>query len=509
VHVRLILGIYLELSKQTYGAITDKTGYFPIASISPGYYTVDLKCAGFAQGIEKYFERRTEIELYPGEHRTGWKLEMSPLVMIAGRVVNQYGDPVPNVEIIPSEDAIRLDFSIYGSYQIKHTDERGRFRLFTPPGSYYLAAKPDPFTNSRREPEEVRSDGTSALIYDLTYFPDASDTSSATRVEAKPGHDITGIEIHLRSNAPRFNLTVSGVVTKIPAGAKARIVYHSFITPDKFSEGGSSDVGTDGRFTLNSHPGYVRLQAQCPVGNKILQSEPMEIHLDPPGATNVQLALVHETKSTISGTVEIIGEGSSAVPADTLFIQLWNANPLMSIQSLQAKADSSGSFRIANIPPGRYRLEVYSMPENAYMKSVLLDKKMVDKDILDFTHGVNDERLRIIISRNGGQISGEVRNAGGWSVLNPRIMVILVPEQNQIVQVTRSSIEDGKYLLKGVPPGRYKIYAMDPTKTGTTAGLPGDSILASAEILEVPEGGHVTKNLVAVTREESNVQPQK
>lgn len=64
---------------------------------------------------------------------------MSPLVMIAGLAVNQDGDPVPNVQIQPSEEAQNSSFDkrYVGYFNIKTTDGGGQFRLFTPPGKYY------------------------------------------------------------------------------------------------------------------------------------------------------------------------------------------------------------------------------------------------------------------------------------------------------------------------------------------------------------------------------------
>jgi len=145
VHVRFILGIG-QHATLAYGAITDAGGKFSIAAMQPGYYTVDWECTGFLPGTgkEPTPARRTEVELRPGERRTGWKLEMSPLVTISGRVVSQYGDPVPNIQIQPLEEGQTSSFDTryIGYYNIKMTDEKGQFRLFTPPGRYYIVAVP-------------------------------------------------------------------------------------------------------------------------------------------------------------------------------------------------------------------------------------------------------------------------------------------------------------------------------------------------------------------------------
>jgi hypothetical protein len=512
VHVRLILGIDIQNATQAYGAITDAAGRFSIATMQPGYYRVDLERTGFLQGLGKDPMRGTEIELRPGQHISGWKLEMSPLVLIAGRVVNQNGDPVPNVEIQPSEEAVSSNFDVGhgGFFNIKQTDERGQFRLFTPPGKYYLVAIP-----SRDAPRsaEIRTDGTSDLIYDRTHYPDSPDANSAIIVEAKPGNDISGLEIHLRSNSPRNDLTVSGVITGIPAGARATIAHQYGVSPGQFLFGGSSGVGDDGRFLIGGlHPGYVQLMAQCLSEDTVLQSERMEIHLEPPGATDVQLALTHQTNGVVAGNLEFIGDGPANRPGGKLLINLSPVDDVMTWTMNNTEVSPGGDFRIAGIAPGRYRLSVYNLPDNSYIQAILLDNVAVNDGTLDFSKGVPNRHMKITISRNGAQISGEVADVDDGPVLSPNIMVFLVAESSQVEPFRATGVKDGKYVFKGVPPGKYKVYAADVKKrsAGTRATWPGgDPDLGAAQTLEVPEGGHVTRNLKVVGQEEPGAHPKR
>ena len=505
VHVRLALGITSQVATQAYGAITDAEGRFSIAEVPPGYYTVNVERTGFIQGIGKEMIRGTSIELRPGEHLTGWKLEMSPLVMIAGRVVNQYGDPVPNIQIEPMEEGqnSRFDTVYSGFFHIKMTDERGQFRLFTPPGKYYIVAAPA--GRGYRGPAEIRADGTQVLVYDPTYYPSSPDTTSAKMVEAKPGDTITGLVIQIRSNSPVNDLMVSGTIMGIPPGGQATIAYRYGTTPGQFSMGGSSGIGPDGKFSINLHPGYVRLSASCISGDTVLQSEPMEIHLEPPGLSDVQLMLNQATHGTMEGNVEIIGDSSAPTPARRIMVFLAAIDLSMAPVPSQTEVDSDGAFRLKGISPGRYNLSIYNIPDNAFIKSILLGNVLVPEGVLDFSRGVPKERVKITISRNGAQISGEVRDTDGGPVLNPNISVVLVPQFNQFVQVRGAPVNDGKYLLKGIPPGRYKIYTADFTKRSAAARASwpgGDPDLAAAETVEVPEGGHVTRNLKVAVQEE-------
>jgi hypothetical protein len=301
VHVRFILGIDAQYATISYGAITDAAGKYSISAMQPGYYTVDWERIGFFQGIGKEADpvRRMEVELRRGERRVDLNLEMSSLVTISGRLINKYGDPVPNVQIqlMQKGEYSNFDVRYSGFYSIKTTDTKGQFRLFTPPGNYYIVAVPSRIPDTGNT--EIRTDGTSDFIYDRTYYPSSPDTQSATLVDAQPESNITGLEIRMRSNSPHNDLTLSGVVTGIPAGARTTILHQYGISLGRFSSGGSSAISTDGKFSIKLHPGYVLLLAQSISGDTVLQSETKEIHLEAPGSDNVQLALVHPTNGTL------------------------------------------------------------------------------------------------------------------------------------------------------------------------------------------------------------------
>ncbi|MGA3096789.1 MAG: carboxypeptidase-like regulatory domain-containing protein [Bryobacteraceae bacterium] len=505
VHVRLFAGIVVEAATEAYGAVTDAGGRFSIAAMPPGNYTVELEGAGFLQvpGNAGY-SHGTEIAVRPGEHVAGCQLEMFPLIPIAGRVVNQYGDPVPNVRVGVTT-ASANSRPVTGPFSLKTTDERGQFRLFTAPGKYYVVAEP-PYFPPGMGSAEIRADGTSDLAYAVTYYPDSPDASSAAMVEAKPGSGVTGLEIDLRSGAARRDLTVSGVVTGVPAGGQARVSYRYGASPGQFQAGADAVlVGADGGFSLhNFSPGYVRLLAQCSSGDTELQSDLVDIHLEPPGATDVQLALA--PGGAVTGTLEIVGEDRSAASAGKLTVRLSPIEFGLGMPPPSVAVGRDGAFRIAGVPPGRFSLYVDVMPEDAYIKAILLDNVAVNNRTLDFSRGVRGSRLKVAISRNGARISGEVRAADGAPLLNSHVMAFLAPEPNQIAPA-RSAVPvvDGQYQFRGVPPGKYKIYAADSSKV-TPAARP--AFLAAGETLEVLEGAHVARNLSVIPPEEPNANPK-
>ena len=502
VHIRLYAAAVLQMATAAYGVITDADGNFSVAVIPSGTYTVELERAGFlAVPGNAGFMHTTEIPVRSGEHVTGCQLAMLPLIPIAGRVVDQYGDPMPGSQVRISADGATSGRDI-GPYGYRVTDERGQFLLFATPGKYYVVAGP-PYSVGDTGTPEVRTDGTSELAYTTTYYPNAPDASSATVVEVKAGGEIAGLEIHMRTTAARHNLTVSGVVTGIPAGSQATISYQNKQGESQTGQTGVA-VSPDGRFSLdNRGAGYVRLLAQCSSGDTEWQSDLVEIHLAPPGATDVQLALA--PGGAVTGTLEVVGRDAAAAAAFKFTVELSGADAVFSMRPLSGAVDRDGAFHLVGVPPGHFDLRVGALPDSAYVKAILLDN-ISNTGTLDFSRGVRGPHLKIAVSLKGAQISGEVHAADGGPPLNSRTMVFFQPEANQPAPSrTAAAVVDGRYLMQGLPPGKYKLFAADWPQV-TPACRP--TFLAAGDTVEVSEGEHASRNLNVVVQEGPNANPK-
>src|ERR1035441_3454876 len=94
VHVRLVAASFAGITG-AYGAMSDRTGHFSIATIRPGTYILAPELAGFL-----YVQAKggvPNLTIKPGQHVTGYQLEMTPRAVISGRVVDEAGDPLQSV----------------------------------------------------------------------------------------------------------------------------------------------------------------------------------------------------------------------------------------------------------------------------------------------------------------------------------------------------------------------------------------------------------------------------
>jgi hypothetical protein len=506
VHIRLATGNFNNGGvSELYGAMSDKAGHFSVANLKPGFYLVLLERAGFVQappntpGIP--FQSFT---VKAGQHLADFKLEMNARAMIAGRVVNEYGDPVQNVFVqVESPPPVPPPANPFGNQNVV-TDDRGEFRILTGPGKFYLRATLQ--GGGQRPMTEIRTDGTSATTYVSTYCPSAPDKGAATVVEAGAGQDVTGIEIRLTSAVAGHGSSISGVISGTPENGRASVILAVGEKSGQFNTARGAAAGPDGKFSFTGlDPGYYRVSAQYSSGKTMLQSQAVDVRLAG-GDENVQLALAPGEE--LSGTLAVVGDGPAG-GAQKRTVRLETADPFSytaTAMMTPGEVDKDGAFRIANVPPGRFRVVVEPMPENAYVQSVTLDGTAAADMVLDLSHGARGSRAKVTISRDGAEISGKLLDKDGEPEVNPLIMVFLVTDAKQMLQqagMNRAS--DGKYDMKGNRPGKYRIVAIDMLHLmsgngGTPEQATMDKLFEMAEEIELKAGDRVVKNLKAIDK---------
>ena len=157
---------------------------------------------------------------------------------------------------------------------------------------------------------------------------------------------------------------------------------------------------------------------------------------------------------------------------------------------------SDGSFVFGGLVPGTFRLTVDPLPENAYVKSVLLGGiETLDRD-LDLSKGVHAATLKVTVSRHGGQVSGTISGPDGRRIMSRRLLVILAEDAN-IFATWRSVLSsDLTFMIPGIRPGKYRLFAVDPLQfDGLSSYEPMKEIAARADAVEIKEGDRTRKDL--------------
>jgi hypothetical protein len=493
VHISLI-ALSLQGIRDAYGALSDAKGRFSIAALPAGTYIVMAERRGFI-----YLQPKKGALPIPtmafkaGERITGFTFKMTPRAVISGRVVDDFGDPVENVDVRLEQVAEDAPVALSLSSENTRTDDHGAFRLSGAPGKFYV------FAASPARPEdaasEIRTDGSSPIVYTATFYPNAIAPAQAAAVEARAGAEVSGIEIHLARRAATDGgnrqkargVTLSGAVHGFPPGTvamdHAALWFMQGETPETLRNQNRAGIQADGSFAIHTSPGFCRVWATYKSCATYLQSEPLEFRA---GADVTGLDLVLQPAGDLTGVVEAPGD-RPGVP-----------RPIRTVRTDEVSTDTGrdGAFQMSGITPGRHKVRVEPLPENGYIESMLLDGAALKRAWLDVPRGVHAAKLKITLGV-GAEISGNVSNKEGALLAGSLALVMLTSENGDAELGSENPArvdESGKYRFQGVPPGKYRIAAVDLLQNGFE-GLEPKKAPAAGEEVEVKAGDRLKKDL--------------
>jgi Carboxypeptidase regulatory-like domain len=495
VHI-MLLGYGSEVQPSTvYGAMSDADGHFSIQALPPTAYVVVAERHGFIKVPGKSdATSKGAVQLKPGEHLQNVTLEMAPRPVIAGRVLDEYGDPVMGVAV----SALPLSPQGVPAFSGQaETDDHGEFRLVVTPGKYYLKAH---LWTATSGVSEVRSDGTVESDYLVTFYPSATTTDAATPLEARAGRELNGVEIHLARTPV---LSISGTVAGIPdtalwAGLTMAWGPSASEIRSSRTQGWSASTRaalTDTFRLSHLEPGFYRIYARSASGGQELQSQVMEVSLTDASVEDLRLTLA--PGSDVTGKVEWTEPSPSpAAQAGQRTVRLQQLGGLSYGSSPTVEVAADGAFAIKNVFADRYRMVIEPLPENGFIKTVRLNGTPVPDGILDFSNGADGAQLKITLSANGGQISGRVE-ADKQSTPALFNNVVLFPDRPDVPardQLRFSElVEDGGYSFHGLPPGKYRLLAY-PSEFGEFREVL-KRYGSRAELVEIKEGDNISRNL--------------
>jgi hypothetical protein len=190
---------------------------------------------------------------------------------------------------------------------------------------------------------------------------------------------------------------------------------------------------------------------------------------------NVALSLAPGFPLPTRVTMEGVPPGTPLPGGMTMLI---GSSPPTQGTSPNQPVDPSGSFSIPNVGVDDTRVYVLPMlttpvapalniPESLqgiYVKSAKLGGVDVLNTGFRFA-GEPDQVLEIVLARNAGSLAGRVQDGGGQPASGA--FVTLVPEiltarlYRTDMYKTTSTDASGRFEIKGLPPGGYKVFALE------------------------------------------------
>ena len=455
-----------------YGTTTTADGKFSITGIAPGSYSVQGERVGYVMPSGP--RGRVQLTLKADDNKSGIEIKLTPTGAITGRVTGADGEPAEGVNV--TAQGPRSD-------EFTNTDEKGQFRIGgLAPGKYRVKASVTGDMWGGRP--EIRTDGTVEVHNAATYYPGTLAEKEAGRVQVRPGGETNGVDIQLAS-VPFVR--VSGKVIGMPRGVVGNIIVWQ-------GQGGNGiGLKPDGSFAIwRLDPGKYALTAEWegPDGREV-RTTPAEIEVAGSNIDNLELRAVPD--STITGRLESeIPE--EAQPTSERVVTLMEVRTGRAGDT-SAPVAADGTFRLEKVPAGKYRVALSGT--NAYVKSMRLGSTVIDGAVLDLSNGSGGADLSLLVTAATGSISGTVQDDSGNAA---SAIVALTSGEDEFDfvpdrQVTAKA--DGAYTFTNLPPGTYRIVAMQDAGQGNSVFGYEDLM----EAIEVRDGEKVTKDLKRQTGE--------
>lgn len=172
-------------------AVTDAGGRFDLKGISQGRYRLVVHRDGFvtqAYGQKKIDDPGAILTLRASQELRDLLFRLIPSTVIAGRVINDDGDPMPWVQVNALREAYFGGKKTLFPETIVPTNDLGEYRLFgLPPGRYFVRAEYKPNERIIGRADLTGSDDEEPRGYVPMYYPSSTEPGRASTVAVKAG----------------------------------------------------------------------------------------------------------------------------------------------------------------------------------------------------------------------------------------------------------------------------------------------------------------------------------
>ncbi|HYI96932.1 MAG TPA: carboxypeptidase-like regulatory domain-containing protein, partial [Bryobacteraceae bacterium] len=354
------------------------------------------------------------------------------------------------------------------------TQDTGEFRIADlAPGRYWISAVyrrmsmfgEAPARNTADKPEEE---------YVTTYYPGVIDQAGARPVDVVAGQELPGVDIRLQK------ARVFRIRGKITGGAESARNLRVMLMPRDsmmmmmgFMGGAGGMVKEDGSFEIGGvQPGSYYVSAMANQG----RPQPMGKVAVDVGRDNVEnVALVLTGPLTLNGVIRIDGDveqlekaAGKKITFSSVRVQLM---PLegMNFANTGGQAKDDGTFTLENVGHDKFRVMAMGLPQGTWLKSIRAGEQEVLDKGLDLNAGSSGP-LQITLGVGTGSVSGTVQDAKQKPVSASMVQLIPDPMKEERYDLIRVSSTDqnGQFTMQGIPPGEYKVFALDDVESGVS-----------------------------------------
>jgi protocatechuate 3,4-dioxygenase beta subunit len=363
-------------------------------------------------------------------------------------------------------------------------------------------------------PEQAQAAATAASIFgpgtnpnevvdtafSLTFYPGTTDATRSVAIDLQPGQEIRAIDFTL---ARQQRVKLSGRVMDADTGRPPQVATVT-VTPRDTSGATTSSpldalIGLDpsgarynpvtGEFVVqNVASGSYWLQVIAPSQSMLqtagggggaggappanpadalnllasINSARMAIDVGAADMDNISLNV--SSGVAVPGRVRLEGTPASGNGLAGVTVGLQGTGAISILSMLGGggqRLAADGSFTIPRVTSGEYRLAVNGLANAMYIKEARLGQMDVLQPGFTLNTPVSG-MLEITLGANPGQVTGTVTDAAAKPVSG--VQAVLIPDQNRTRQdlyKTATTDQDGRFTLRGITPGDYRVYAWE------------------------------------------------
>ena len=378
-------------------------------------------------------------------------LKLVPEGVIYGRATGPDGEPVNNVPVRLLYGALTEGETNWQQRGGGQTNDEGEFRLFgLAPGIYYLIAGP----RASPMPLPGRAIDSPPQGYGAAYYGGSSDISSAAPIAITPGKQIRA-DLSLTSELLH---QISGLVVGAPAGMPANV---QLFTPD----GQAVPVGIrtnpqNGAFTAFVPSGSYVLKASVAgngglvgVGSQLLTvtGDTAGIRLDVGPTAILPIAVELRSTRNIQPDPRLNGQQMVSVQ----LISQGSVTRNIRSSTMEGPPENR-SLAIRNVEPGAYRVRIRPFGP-WYVESARRGPANLLSDDLSIDAGDLGAPIEIVLRDDLAALTGTILSRGQPA----QGIVILAPDSKAQAPITFVVGPPGKFEKRDLPPGEYRVFALD------------------------------------------------
>ncbi|HYK36776.1 carboxypeptidase regulatory-like domain-containing protein [Alloacidobacterium sp.] len=439
---------------------TGPDGKFTFDHLPAAKYALTGSRRGFiSASYDEHYQYSTAIVTGEGLNSENLVLRLVPDAVISGVVSEDSGDPVENARVSLYRQTNNSGIEKIQMAGATNTDDNGAYEFPNlPPGDYFIAATGHPWY-ADNGPGMVRFSGTPEaaakdiqhspldLVYPITFYADVTNPDDATPIPLKGG-DRVQINFALHPQ-PAIHLLVHMPVPDDPRqGTPMPGVSREVFGMPEYADTSSRFIAP-GLTEISVAPGEYQIHVNAGPTSPAERLTTVDVTSDQSvdAGTGLQTANVTGKLAMASG---------ESLPPNTV-VSLTPSDEQGGNGSLVNK---DGDFELANIRPGKYRLEGLISGKRFFVAKLAATGAQVDGDRI--TIGSNPVMIAATVYADPNlEVTGFAKKDGKPA---PGAMIVLVPQDpaNNCHLFRRDqSDSDGSFALLDVIPGIYTVVAID------------------------------------------------